>query len=155
MYTAQNNVISLTTDIHAQEVALTNAHSARTTLATLASAGSTIHTYLVSDADIVSFLSVLEGIGHTVGATVSTIAVTPQTNVQHPMLTVSVKVVGSFDTVIRAIGAIENMPYYVTINTLTLGNSVSVLKPDSNKDWVASIILSVGSTAQTISSTQP
>ncbi len=153
MVTTQSNIVSLTTKIVGKEKALTYARNARKNLASLESTGSTMQNYLVSNADIVSFLSVLEGVGKVSGAAISTTSVAPQLNTQHPMLRVSVKVSGSFDSVMRAVGIIENMPYYVVIDTVTVDHAESLTKTKSSKktNWTALMTLSVGSLIQKVS----
>lgn len=151
MNAVQNDITSITTQITGKEKTLANARDARKNLAALESTGSTMQNYLVSNSDIVSFLGMLEGIGKVVDATVSTMSVAPQLNTQHSMLRISVKVTGSFGAVMRAIGAIENMPYYVVINTVTVDHATSLTKSSKKTDWTALMTLSVGSLAQTAS----
>ncbi len=144
-------VTSLAQQIQDTEESLDRATVEKTTLESLSDAEASIYSHFVAETDIVSFLSVLESVGRATGAPVSITSVSSKKREGHAMLVVSAKTKGSFKNVMRTIGAIENVPYYVTMNTLTLSHVKSFV---SKKEfWTAVFTLSVGSVTPIASST--
>ncbi len=147
--TAQDSVALLRTEINGKEFALRRVQSNRKSLVSLTSTDSAIQEYFVSDTNIVSFFGAFESISRKVKSKITIVSVAPQEgSAAHPMLRVSVKVSGSFNSVMRAIGSIENLPYYVIIKSVTLDRYGK--NKSSKKVWAASLILSVGSVTKTV-----
>ncbi len=147
----QNDISSLTTKIVGKEKTLVYARNANKDLASLESTGLTMHNYLISNGNLVAFLAELEGIGKYVDASISTMSVMPKLSTHHPMLRVSVKIIGSFGSVMRSIGAIENMPYYVVVDVITVDHAAPLTSASKKTDWTALVTLSVGSLIHTTS----
>ena len=150
------NVETLSATVQEKQILLARIIATRAELSSLTSDKIAIGAYFVSESDIVQFLNVLNATGRAVGSTVSILSVVAHKKIQHPMLGVSVKVTGSFDTVMRTIGAIENISYYVTMNSLSLSTSQNQAGDTHKVPWTASLTLSVGyasSTAAVASST--
>ncbi|HFC11110.1 MAG TPA: hypothetical protein ENJ75_02925 [Candidatus Kaiserbacteria bacterium] len=144
------NEVVASVNVLSQEIqnthgALKHADTEKMILSGLSGEESSIKSYFVADTDIVSFLNVLETAGRASGAKVSVASVSPKTDSKRPMLTVSVKVKGNFDAVMRTVGAIENVPYYAIIKTITLEHA-TVLKKTY---WSAVFTMEVGSVAGT------
>ncbi|HEX8946619.1 MAG TPA: hypothetical protein VF829_00160 [Candidatus Paceibacterota bacterium] len=139
--------------------ALAHATKEKAMLGELAEDEAAVQSHLVSDASIVSFLNMLESTGRASGADVSIVSVSPQKNGAHPMLTVSAEAEGSFSAVVRTVGAIESVPYYVVVRSLTL----SYVKAPGEGDgahakgghWTATFTAAVGAFAQIASTTTP
>jgi len=147
------HVEALSTSIQEKQMILARAATTRAELASLTSDKITINSYFVSESDIVTFLNVLEATGRASGATVSIVSVAPHKDTKYPMLNVSTKIVGSFDAVLRTVGAIENIPYYVITKSLSLSTSKTPVSGTNKGPWSAELILSVGYTSSTTNST--
>ncbi|VAW32330.1 hypothetical protein MNBD_CPR01-319 [hydrothermal vent metagenome] len=139
------SVNTLSQEIQNTHRALKYADTEKMILSSLSGEESSIKSYFVSYADVVSFLNVLETAGRASGAKVSVTSVSPKTDSKRPMLIVSVKVKGNFDAVMRTVGAIENVPYYTIIKTITLEHT-TILKKTY---WSAMFTMEVGSVAGT------
>ncbi len=145
----KHTVTTLAQKIQDTNMLLDKATVEKTTLESLSDVESNIYSHFVAETDIVSFLGVLESVGRATGAPVTITSVSSKKGADHAMLEISVKTKGSFKNVMRTIGAIENVPYYVTINTLTLSHVRSLV---SKKEfWTAVFTLDVGSVTQTAS----
>lgn len=106
------------------------------TLAALAADEAAIEAYRIKLADIVSFLERIEGTGRTLGSSVEVISVADKPGADG-RIALSVRIIGSFDTVLRTLGAIEYGPYDSRIATLTFDT------PSSGGAWTAVATLSV------------
>ncbi|HQU08270.1 MAG: hypothetical protein B7X04_03745 [Parcubacteria group bacterium 21-54-25] len=145
----QAAVATLSTDISTKQAALARADTTRTELTALTKDEAAMGAYIVSESDIVTFLGVLESTGRATGAHVSVVSVTPQHTTAHATLSVSVKVTGSFGAVMRTVGAIENVPYYVVINSLSLSATQAPTNARAAASWDASLTLTTAYTAST------
>lgn len=123
--------------------------AAKTTLASLAVDEQAVHGYFVSAGDIVPFLEHLESTGRALGAKIEVVSVGAEPATPREHLRLSLKLSGSFDAVLRSLGAIEYAPYDVTLTTLTL----DTIPPagGGRAVWNAAAVFSVGT--RTASST--
>jgi hypothetical protein len=131
---------SLANDITTRSRAELRITAARTTLANLALAESTVAGYFVAQANIVPFIEQLQTLGAASGATVSVLSVSAGTGAANPPITISLSISGTFDHVARAVGAIEYAPYDLTVSSLT------ITQTKDKKSWQAGMIIVVGST---------
>jgi hypothetical protein len=103
--------------------------------------------YFLSADDVVSFLERLEKIGQSLGSTVSvasvsnTPAVAADGSALPDRLVLSLTIKGSFEGVMKTVGAIEYGPYDISITNLTLGSSFDEKK---HTVWTANGLFSVG-----------
>ena len=111
---------------------------AQASLAEIAGDEASIQNYFVPETDIVTFIDNLQSLGHSQGATVGVLSVAKAGSASRPTFTLSISVNGTFDSVVRTIGAIEYSPYALTISTLTLSSG------DKNV-WNATFTVLVGS----------
>lgn len=114
--------------------------AARRALTDLAVEEERIGAYFVSPAEIVPFLESLEGTGEAIGAEVDIVSVgdTPDATGRIPL---SLSISGSFDAVLRTVGAIEHHPNDLRVTTLTLDTPQGAA---SQGVWTANITFSVG-----------
>ncbi len=127
----------LVTEIAAKDVERTRSASARSAEADLASQESFIASKLVATADIVTFLEGLEATGRTYGATLRVASVTGGDNSPDGRISLSLSIVGSFDAVMRTIGAIESGPFASMVQDLSLDTS-------DGETWSATGIFIIG-----------
>jgi hypothetical protein len=98
-----------------------------------------IHAYFVVPDDIVGFLEGLQTKGAALGAEVTVVSVSAET-APRPRLDLAIKIDGSFDAVMRTMGAIEYAPYDLTVSMLTLSLT-------GEGEWSAAMKLIVGTAA--------
>lgn len=108
-----------------------------------------IRAYYVIPDDIVTFLEELQAKGTTLGTTVTVESVSANT-APRPHLDLSLNVTGTFDAVVRTVGAIEYSPYDLIVSNLTLdiagaaeGDEPGVIR------WTAGMKLMVGTASST------
>lgn len=106
------------------------------TLASLAADEAAIEGYRIKLADIVTFLERIEGTGRVLTSAVEVISVADKPGNDGRML-ITVRVIGSFDAVLRTLGAIEYGPYDSKITNLTFDT------PRNGGAWTAVVALSV------------
>lgn len=110
------------------------------TLAELMTDEAAINSYVVKLADVVPFLERIEGTGRSIGSSVEVVSVADKPGADG-RVTLSVRIIGSFDVVLRTLGAIEYGPYDSRVTNLTFDN------PAGGKAWTAVVSLSVATDA--------
>lgn len=116
--------------------------SAREALETLAADEASIQAYLIRQEDIVSFLERLESSGNALGSVVEVVSVGAEEGGERPHIRLSVKVTGSFDAVLRTLGAIEYGPYDSAVTTVTLDTVPTETGPSGR--WTAAATFTLG-----------
>ncbi len=140
-------VAALSSEVTAKNQSAAQALVAEDELAKLSAEENIIHGYFVSTADIVSFLEGLQTLGSFAGAKVSVVSVSANPS-PRPHLDLALKVSGSFDAVMRAVGAIEYSAHDIQVTTLTL-DTVTSLDPKIPSGWAAALVLQVGTASST------
>jgi hypothetical protein len=92
---------------------------ARDALERLAADEGAMRAYRVAESDIVSFLSALETTGTSLGSDVEVVSVSAEPG-ENPAIQLSLSIRGSFDAVLRTLGAIEHGPYDSRVEQVTL-----------------------------------
>ena len=119
------------------------AADAERTLAQLAGTEEAIRGYFVSTEDVVPFLESLSRDGARLGSRVEVVSVSEFPGKARGGITVSLKVSGSFDSVMRTLGSIEYSPYDITFQKVTL----DAVSSDGATTWVAAVTMAVGTSA--------
>lgn len=104
---------------------------------------SAIRGYFVSSDTTVPFLEELEATGRSLGSVVSVVSVAEVTT-PRPLLSVALRVEGSFASVMRTVGAIEYGPRDIQVTALTMDTDVGA--EEGGDMWRATLTLSVGAT---------
>ncbi|MBA3789189.1 hypothetical protein H0X32_02215 [Patescibacteria group bacterium] len=118
---------------------------AKSQLASLSSEESTIEQYFVSTNDVVPFLTQLETTGRSLGTEVRVVSVSATPGTPYGHLSVSLQITGSFNAVLRTLGAIEYEPYDTGITSLTFSTTPATGDATSSSPvWSASAVFSVG-----------
>lgn len=120
--------------------------SAREALATLSADEASIQGYLIREEDIVSFLEQLENSGTTLGSAIEVVSVGAEEGGERPHIRLSVRVTGSFDAVLRTLGAIEYGPYDSAVTNLTLDTVPAETGPSGKWNAVATFTLGTRTT---------
>ena len=118
------------------------ASAVQTALTELESDEGAVEDYFVSEKNIVAFLGRLESLGSGIGAKV-TVASVGALSGAGQTLSVALGISGSFDVVMRTVGAIEYAPYAITVSSFTMAKGEGA----SGVLWHANLVVGVGSTA--------
>lgn len=97
-----------------------------------------VYRYLVSNNEIVPFLESLERTGEQLDADVEVISVSRGQETQNSTIMLALSIKGTFDAVLRTLGAIEYQPYDTRLVNVTLDTAA-----DTNV-WTAAAIIAVG-----------
>ncbi len=132
-------VAGLQNQIDTEAEASSRIASARTALVEIADDEATVQSYFVPETGVVSFIDDLEtrARAQKVGMKVLSVSVSDSKK-QPPTLVLAGTISGTFDAVMRTIGAIEYAPYDLSISKLSLSE-------DGKNTWHADIELLVGS----------
>jgi len=136
------DVANLKSQIDSKTETLKRVASARSALAQISGAQASLKNYFVPETGVVSFIDNLETHGKSFGSYVSVLSVSAGSNSVQPTLTFAVSIKGTFDAVMRTVGAIEYLPYDLSISQLSLVQ-------DEKKTWHADLNLIVGSISST------
>lgn len=112
--------------------------SVRAALAEIEGDEQTIQNYFVSKSRIVSFIDEVEQQGRRLGATVGVLSVSSVDTPEYPVLSLTFAIEGTFDAVMRTVGAIEYAAYDLAIASFSM-NQVSA------SVWHADLKIVVGS----------
>ena len=123
--------------------------SARAAISEIAGDEATVQNYFVPKNGVVSFINGLEAQGQANGsAAVSVLSVSTGSKGTHQTLILSLTIKGTFDAVMRTVGAIEYAPYDLSISSFSLVQ-------DTKNSWNANLGLIVGSTNSETATTTP
>lgn len=126
----------LQAQIHTTIESAVTAAETSDTLAELAVDEAAIEGYRIKLADIVSFLERIEGTGRALTSSVEVVTVADKPGSDGRMM-ITIRVIGTFDAVLRTLGAIEYGPYDSKITSLTFDT------PTNGGAWTAVTTLSV------------
>lgn len=138
----------LQSQIVTKESAVQQSVATRAILNTVSGQEAAMRSYFVSESNIVGFISDLEARGQALGSTVTVRSVSAGTGGGHPTLELALTIQGSFDSVMRTVGAIEYVPYDLTVSALSLGVA-------GKQVWHADMTVVVGSFAGSTGSAAP
>jgi hypothetical protein len=129
---------SLAAEIHTKGQDATRIAEAKAALTALTANEDAISQHFISANDVVPFLGSLGSTGAALGSKVEVVSVgaAPATTGQGH-LNLSVTITGTFDSVLRTLGAFEYAPYDITLTNLSLDTTDSAV-------WSAAASLGVG-----------
>lgn len=136
---------SLDAQINAKTETEARISSARAALADVSNEETLLNSYFVSPSEVVPFIDALEAIGAGESAPITILSVAGGTGA-HPVLTFTLSIHGTFDAVMRTVGAIEYAPYDLSITALAIGK-------DASNAWHADMTISVVATNVSATST--
>lgn len=132
----------LQNQIRAKTEAAARVSAAKAALAEVAADEAIVRAYFVPESAVVPFIDDLESRGRALKAVVSVTSVAAKPIAGHPALSLSLTIDGSFDSVMRTVGAIEYAPYDVSVSALSLDRV-------EGAGWHAGLGLIVGSASST------
>ncbi|OIO50728.1 hypothetical protein CO131_00025 [Candidatus Kaiserbacteria bacterium CG_4_9_14_3_um_filter_50_16] len=131
-------VTTLQSQIDAKTEAINRMSTTQTVLADITGDEAVVQSYFVSETGVVAFINDLEDRGRLLGTVVNVLSVSTGVVPAQPTLVFALTINGTFDAVMRTVGAIEYAPYDISISTLSVGQ-------DGKNNWHADLKLSVGS----------
>jgi hypothetical protein len=116
--------------------------AAKDALDALSSDEAGMRSYFVKQEDIVPFLGMLEQKGTSLGSSLEVVSVSAEPAKPRGRILLSVKVTGSFDAVMRTLGAIEYGPYDSRVSNVTF--DVAGGEGSTTPAWTAAATIAVG-----------
>lgn len=131
-------VTALQGQIDAKSEAVSRMATTRAALAEIAGDEAVVQSRFVPETAVVAFIDGLESRGRALGATLEVLSVSTGGAPARPTLVLSVAIEGTFDSVLRAVGAVEYAPYAISVSDLSVGR-------DDKRNWSANLKLVVAS----------
>lgn len=135
---------SLSEEIRTKSQDSARVAAAKIALESLAEDEAAMRAYLVREKDIVPFLGTLEDTGASLGANVEVVSVSAEPKGERSQLQLSLKITGSFDAVLRTLGAIEYGPYDSAIQSVTF-DTVPI---EGSSSWTAAATFRLGTQSE-------
>lgn len=131
---------ALQNGIDASVTVASRAAAARAALVDLEGDEALMRSHFVSETGVVAFINGLEALGRATGSTtVSVLSVSTAADAAaRPAFKFALLVKGTFDGVMRTVGAIEYLPYAVSVSSLSVAKS-------AKNDWQANLVFLAGS----------
>jgi hypothetical protein len=143
----------LATQVNVKNQALENATRAHSAISSLTTEQGSVDQYLITKQEVVSFLESLQGVGAPLGAKVNVLSVSDQKDKTRSRIQLQLSVTGSFDAVMRTLGAIEYAPYDGVMSNVTLNTGVGDGGTTTGSAWTGLATYSVG--VRSATSTKP
>lgn len=142
------SVAALQNSIDASVNTASRAAAARAALAAMEGDEALMRSYFVSETGVVSFINGLEALGRAIGSTtVSVLSVSTAADAKaRPAFKFALLVKGTFDGVMRTVGALEYAPYAISISSLSVAKN-------SKNDWQANLVFTAGAATSSPSHT--
>lgn len=137
--TAANRSFALASEVEQAVEAVAQAAETRDVLISLAADEAAINAHFIVVSDIALFLEELEATGRGLGSSVEVVSVADKPT-NEGRLTVTLRIRGAYDSVLRTVGALEYGPHDTRLDTITL----DVSKESEAGGWTATAALSVG-----------
>lgn len=134
-------VTALQSQIDTKTRVVSRLATTRSALAEIVGDEVVVQNYFISETGVVAFIDGLEALGRVSGATaVRVLSVSAGGASAQPTFTFTISIKGTFDAVMRTVGAIEYAPYAISISSLSIGQ-------DAKNVWYADLIFLVGASA--------
>lgn len=143
-----NEVIDLQNKITETSEAMSRIAATRAALVEISGDEAKVQNYFVPDTDAPAFIDAIEAYGLTQKTGVSVLSASLGGTPAEPMLILPVTVTGTFDAVLRTVGAIEYAPYVISLSALSI-------QKNGNGAWQASFTLTVGSVPKIVVKNTP
>jgi len=112
--------------------------SARAALAEIADDEEKVRSYFVAESGVVAFITTLEQLGPKENSVVKVLSVSTSGLPAQPLLLLTLSITGTFDAVMRTVGAVEYAPFDLLITKLSVTQNEKSI-------WQANLTLTVGS----------
>lgn len=135
------NVTTLQNKIDSKTEMINRMSTTQATIAEIADDEAVVQNRFISEDGIVAFINDLENKGRTLGSSVNVLSVSKGDSHDKTAFTFSISIKGTFDIVMRTVGAIEYAPYAISITALSVGQ-------DNDGNWNANMKLFVWSSSK-------
>lgn len=136
---AKNSMVAeLERDIRSKTETASRIFTTRTTLANVANSEAIVRNYFVQETGVVSFIDALEERGRDQGTAVKVLSVSTDGAPEQLALILSITVEGTFEAMMRTVGAIEHLPYALSVTALSITHN-------AKNAWRAEIVLRAAS----------
>ncbi|MDB5190432.1 MAG: hypothetical protein JWN49_758 [Parcubacteria group bacterium] len=135
---------SLSAEIETKHQDSERIKAAKDELQKISSDESRVNGYFVSTNDVVPFLETLQSTGKNLGSDVQVVSVSADPGKPHAHLNLSLSITGSFDSVVRTLGALEYSPYDASLQSLTLDTPQT--GTGKAAQWTAAATFFIGTT---------
>lgn len=136
---AKNSMVAgLERDIRFKTEAASRIFTTRTTLANVANSEAVVRSSFVQETGVVSFIDALEDRGKEQGAVVNVLSVSTEGAPEQLSLVLSLTVEGTFEAMMRTVGAIEHLPYALSVTALSITHN-------AKNAWRAELVLRAAS----------
>jgi len=140
---------ALQSQIDTKTAAASRMAATRSALAEIVGDEAMVRNYFISETGVVAFIDSLEARGRTTGSTtVSILSVSTDGAFAQPAFKFALSINGTFDAVMRTVGAIEYAPYAIAISSLSIGK-------DAKNVWHADLTFFVGASATSVPPNTP
>lgn len=136
----------LSSEISTKRAETMRVAEASAALPALVSAEQSIGTYFVRADDIVPFLGLLERQGDAQGAKVQVLSVDSNATTADRRISISLKITGSYDAVLRTLGTIEYGPNDIVLTNVTF-DTLRAADGATSGEWTAAAVFSLGTQA--------
>jgi len=143
---ASAETAALAEGIRARSQDSERAAAAKEALGSLVADEEGVRQYLVRTGDVVPFLERLEDTGTALGSSVDVVSVSAEQGAGRERIVLSLKIAGSFDSVLRTLGAIEYGPYDSALTGLSF-DTVRSAESGTPEGWTAAATFSIGTQA--------
>lgn len=138
---------SLSEEIRTKTQESAKVAAAKVALESLSEDEAAMRAYLVREQDIVPFLGTLEATGASLGSNVEVVSVSAEDGAAHSQITLSLKITGPFDAVLRTLGAIEYGAYDSAIESVTFDTAPQ--EAGASSSWTAAATFTLGTQPET------
>jgi len=132
--------VALDKEIQKKEHDSERARATKDALLSLEAEEMGMQNYLVRQDDIVPFLGALEQAGTSLGSVVEVLSVSAEPSDTRSRLLLSLKIAGTFDSVLRTLGSIEYGAYDCTVESITFDTTPG----EEGAVWTAAATFSFG-----------
>ncbi len=140
--TQSSQIASLRSEISKKKEDAVRIQKAKNRDASLIQEEERTQSYFIYTGNIVSYLESLQATGKSLGTKVEVVSVDASKNTKNNTLKLSLKVTGTFESVVRTLGVFENSPVDAVLLGLTLDTQGAEGSP--SPQWVAATTLTVG-----------
>lgn len=132
-----DDVASIDSQINLIQRAMSHVTSARAALTEISGDEERLQNYFISETGVVSFIDMLQARGFAQKTFIDVLSVSIGGTATQRVLLLAVTISGTFDAVMRMVGAIEYAPYDISVSSLSV-------QQNAKNNWQANLSLTVG-----------
>jgi hypothetical protein len=138
---AGSRIAVIDAELAAKNEELKQIQEARSALAALSEKEARIRSYFVEGDGVVPFIEEVGRIGSSLGAKVEVLGVAEEQGRERGSIELSLRIEGTFDAVMRTVGALEYAPYDITLTRLAID---AVSQDELGSSWAEQAAYTIG-----------